>query len=439
MKAIQGHKEILLREMEEIKSEEHAVRNPVTAGMDEYVKVLYLKVLCSVVQYGNTPSEMQILYLKRILKGMESGDTLEECLRKALEMEGSDIREFVNIMKDKEARYYFALEGLLLAGLGERSRDNYEYLGELMGILGLSRKELEYLCQVAGSVLLQQTAVFDSARSLICDGVEALDFLPYVREYYCGAVVDLNGRKQYYAPDLETSKGMVLPNKYRNCDVSFENLTIDMTKAQWLFTHCGEVRFRNCRIEGGNYVIRMSHAKRVVVENCVFRHFTDRVLEMEQGEELEIVGSEFLSCGCTLGWQSFYDMGGGVLYLNNSLGAHDHVLLRSVLLEDNKFWKCYVASREWKYVEKMGIIASYYDGALKSEKTARLTLLRNEFLECGWYNLRHSAHFTEIGMLCNLYAKEEILEGNIGMNSQKDIREYTAEEIRELRVEELGT
>ena len=65
-----------------------------------------------------------------------------------------------------------------------------------MGILGLSGRELEYLCQVAKSVLLQQTAVFDSARSLTCGGVEALDFLPYVREYYCGAVVNLNGRKQ---------------------------------------------------------------------------------------------------------------------------------------------------------------------------------------------------------------------------------------------------
>ena len=55
METIQGHKELLLREMEEIKGEEYAVRNPVTAAMDEYAKSLYLKVLCSVVQYGNTP------------------------------------------------------------------------------------------------------------------------------------------------------------------------------------------------------------------------------------------------------------------------------------------------------------------------------------------------------------------------------------------------
>ncbi len=438
METIQGHKELLLREMEEIKGEEYAVRNPVTAAMDEYAKSLYLKVLCSVVQYGNTPSEMQILYLKRILKGMDSGDTQEECLRKALEMEGSDIREFVNVMKDKEARYYFALEGLLLAGLGERSRDNYEYLGELMGILGLSGRELEYLCQVAKSVLLQQTAVFDSARSLTCGGVEALDFLPYVREYYCGAVVNLNGRKQYYAPDQETSKGMILPNEYRNCDVSFENLAIDMTKAHWLFTRCGEVRFRNCRIEGGNYVIRMSHIKRVVVENCVFRHFTDRVLEMEQGEELEIVGSEFLSCGCILKWLHDYDIGGGVLYCDNSKGANDYVPLRSVLLKDNKFWKCYVASGKCEYVQKMGIIMSYHSG-LTTEKIEKMTLIRNEFLECGWHNIRPKAYCTEYGMICNLYAKEEILEGNTGRKNLKDIKELTAGEIRELRVEELGT
>ena len=415
----QGHREEFLREMEEIRTGKYAVRNPVTAGLDEYVKGLYLKVLCTVVQYGNTPSGMQTMYLKRILKGMDAGDTEEECLRTALEMNEADIREFANAIKDKEARYYFALEGLLLAGMGERSRENYEYLAELIGILGLSGRELEYLCQAAKSVLLQQSSLFDDAKDLLCAGTKALDLLPYMREYYRGAAVDLDTRKKYYAPDPEASGEMDLPNKYRNCEVSFENLAIDMTKAGWLFTHCKEVRFRNCRIEGGRYAIRMSDVKKVVVENCVFRHFTDRVLKMEQGEELEIVGSEFLSCGWTLNGTPVYNLGGGVLYLDNS--GPNCKPLRSVLLRDNKFRRCYVASPKPEIVKKWGIIAAYYDGRMETAKAEKLTLLRNEFSECGWYNLYGSSAATEIGMLCNLHAAEEILEGNIGM---KEIRKF---------------
>ena len=274
----------------------------------------------------------------------------------------------------------------------------------------------------------QQTAAFDNAKTLMGRKMKKLDFLPYMREYYVGAVVDLDTRKHYYAPDLEASREMELPSEYRNCDVSFENLAIDMTKGRWLFDHCGEVRFQNCQIEGGTYVIMMSRVKRVVIVNCVFRHFTDRVLEMEQGEELEIVGSEFLSCGCTLGWQTSYDVGGGVLFLDNFLRNGSNVSLRSVLLKDNLFRKCYIASRKIEYVKKTGIIASYYDGSATDTKIASLTLLRNEFLECGWCNLRMAAHCTEYGMICGLHAKEEIIEGNIG-GKRKDIKEFMVEEL----------
>lgn len=406
--------------MEDIKSEKHALRNPATACLEEYVKALYLKMLCTVVQYENTPSEMQMLYLKRILNGMQTGETAEDCMRKALEIEKTDMREFINAIQNSKAKYYFALEGLLLAGMGNRSRGNYEYLAEIIGLLDISRNELECLCQVAKSVLQQQTAAFDNAKTLMGGKMNKLDFLPYMWEYYVGAAVNLDTRKYYYAPDHEASRGMELPNEHRNCDVYFENLDIDMTKGQWLFNRCGEVHFRNCQIEGGKYVIMMSRVKRVVIENCVFRHFTERVLEMEQGEELEIVGSEFLSCGCTMEEISSHDVGGGVLYINNSV--INHLDLRSVFLKENVFRKCYVASKEIEYVERMGIIASYYDGYMTTQKAAKLSLIRNEFSECACYKLRSKARCPGITMLSGLQGEEEFIEGNIGM---EDIREFT--------------
>ena len=57
------------RAMEEMKTEMYAISNPVTAALDEYIKSLYIKMLCTVVQYENDPSEMQLLYLRRLHKG----------------------------------------------------------------------------------------------------------------------------------------------------------------------------------------------------------------------------------------------------------------------------------------------------------------------------------------------------------------------------------
>ena len=54
--------------MKDMKAEMYAITNPDLVELDEYTKNLYLKLLCTVVQYENEPSEMQVLYLKRIIK-----------------------------------------------------------------------------------------------------------------------------------------------------------------------------------------------------------------------------------------------------------------------------------------------------------------------------------------------------------------------------------
>ena len=44
--------------MTEMKAEMYAIKNPELAELDEYRKTLYLKVLCTVLQYENTPSDI---------------------------------------------------------------------------------------------------------------------------------------------------------------------------------------------------------------------------------------------------------------------------------------------------------------------------------------------------------------------------------------------
>ena len=55
------------RMMEEMKSDKYAISIPELVELDEYIKSLYLKVLCTIIQYENNPTDVQVLYLKRII------------------------------------------------------------------------------------------------------------------------------------------------------------------------------------------------------------------------------------------------------------------------------------------------------------------------------------------------------------------------------------
>ena len=190
--------------MTEMKAEMYAIKNPELAELDEYRKTLYLKVLCTVLQYENTPSDMQILYLKRLLKGLGADEPVEEYMRKALDISDVDIREFVGYMKDSRIKYYFALEGILLISMGDYSADTYEYLAELIELTGISKDELRGVSLVAKSVLQQDSAYYDQAKELLTDDLQQVNFAPYIKNYYAGAILDTQHEKYYSAPKGET-------------------------------------------------------------------------------------------------------------------------------------------------------------------------------------------------------------------------------------------
>ena len=98
------------RMMSDLRNEKYAIVNPDLVSLDEYMKILYLKVLCTVVQLGDEPTEMQVLFLKRIVAGIGVEDPAEEYMRRALEISDTDMQEFLTGMKENRAKYYFALD-----------------------------------------------------------------------------------------------------------------------------------------------------------------------------------------------------------------------------------------------------------------------------------------------------------------------------------------
>ena len=174
----------------ELENEKYEISNGSLQDREEYVKSLYVQMLSTVVQYENDATEMQLLFLKRIVKGLHCELQTEDYMRKALDVSLVEVKEFAVAYQSDEGKYYFALNAIILSALGERSDSNYTYLAELIQILGINTGELKYLSKVAESVLLQSSEVFDEAKEMLTESMGCLDVTGYIRNFYAGAVVD---------------------------------------------------------------------------------------------------------------------------------------------------------------------------------------------------------------------------------------------------------
>lgn len=356
--------------LKDSKAEKYAIVNPELVTLDEYVKGLYLKVLCTVINYQNDPSEMQILYLKRIVNGISIDDTAEECMRKALEISIEDMQEFLSIMGKLNCKYYFAVDGIILSLLGKGNAPGYDYLAEILELLEINKADLEYICMITKSVLQQDSSFYDKAKELVNERVEKLDFAPYIHSYYAGAIVDTDTEKHYSAPDMNLSYNIEYLCNYRERKVVFENVEIEFD-FEWTFDGCEEVVFRNCSLLGKGGTIKITSVGTVRFENCRIEKFTNRFTDMNNVNNLYVQNCEIIECGYTCDG----DKRGGVLHC---YGNEIH----EICLMDNKLLNCYIKAERQRY--NYGVSGVFI--GLDGQYVESLKAENNEFIGCSCIN-----------------------------------------------------
>lgn len=284
--------------MSGMKGEMYAIVNPELAALDEYTKNLYLKVLCTVVQYENEPSEMQTLYLKRLIAGIGTEEPLEEYMRKALEISDVDIKEFISYMKENQVRYYFALESMVLTAMGQQTQNNYEYLAELIELCGITKADLKYLAFIAESILRQDAGYYDTAKNNINNRTKSLNFYPYVSNYYAGALIDNDSEQYYTAPGLEmNTNDIILPAEYTARKVTFRNLVINLGE-NCRFAGCETVDFINCKITtDDSKTLYFKAIGNVSFTECEFYDMDNHVACFESVNNVEVKQCTLRNCG----------------------------------------------------------------------------------------------------------------------------------------------
>ena len=281
----------------ELQNEKYMIKNGSLQDKEEYIKSLYIQMLATVVQYENDAADMQLLFLKRIVKGLHCELQVEDYMRKALDISLVEVKEFADAYQSGEGKYYFTLNGIVLAALGERADSNYAYLAELIQLLGIRVTELEYLSKVAESVLMQSSESFDEAKKMMTEELSSFDVTDYIRNFYAGVVVDSKSIVIYSAPEKQVVHSLEMDKMdFYQRKVIFSGIEINVA-GRWEFYGCEEVKFENCTINGEGGGLSLRGVGKFCMEGCKVRNFYDAFAFLDSVGTVFVVSNEFTECG----------------------------------------------------------------------------------------------------------------------------------------------
>lgn len=382
----------------EHKAERYPFENTALSEKDEYIKSLYFRMLCTLIRYTGEASEMQVLYVKRLIAGCNGESEFQDYMKMALDLDISDVEEFISVFREDGIRYYFCIDGAILLSAAETEEKKYELLAELIETLGITHGELKYLAAVAQSVVLQSSEKFDEAKTFAPDTLCPLSMYHYVQGFYAGAIVDTPNEIHIFSCDrseVDLSAYGVLKNK----KVIIENISCSF-KGDVILEGCAEVLIRNCKFMGSQYNFKFNTIGNVIIENCDVRDFTNRFAYFSNTDNFTVLNSRFFNCGCT-GSGNIY---GGVLYNSGNCS-------KNIILENNELLNCYVARTAYHcYSYATGIFLNI-QGGLENIK-----VLRNHFSGCECRN-----NGNKVWAYITGYAESEVEEDNVCMGPVKKI------------------
>lgn len=156
----------------------------------DYLQGLYMKFLSTIVQHEKRPSNAQIVFLRQIVWGFNKEGVLEEYTRRALYLSDEDIQEFVLHFHDSKLKYYFVLDGMILATLSDTKNESMTYLCDLIRLLDIPEYDLKYIALIAKAVLLQRYDFVENASEFCSAQMKELDVLPYLSNLYTESVIE---------------------------------------------------------------------------------------------------------------------------------------------------------------------------------------------------------------------------------------------------------
>lgn len=368
-----------------------------------YTKILYMKFLCVLAQYDGDVGNVQLGHLERIIEGCGYEDALEVHLRKALEFNIEEFKEFLSLLKDDELRYYFCIDGLILLS----SEDNNEkrgFLAKIIEAFEITVEELKFLSEVSAASVEQSSERFEAAKELVVESVKNLDCGCYVKNFYTGMIIDSDEIKYYYSAN---GSALNYRNEYNDVSVIFENVLIDLTDSMD-FTSCNKVCFRKCKIQIGKYSIGYISADGVgliEVSQCEIKgadHFIS--IGFSQTEVIHLYNNSFLQCGSEIEFSNE----GGLIRFDIDSGCSEIEII------GNEFKNCYGSRGQ-------GIVLDSYDEDIDDSIILGTLVFKNNIFSNCRVAIKDEDKSGPMAAIANLQIRKLISDNNQLMLSMSEV------------------
>ena len=379
------------------KAELYPIKNAMLAEKEEYIKSLYLRMLCALIRYTGEPSAMQVLYVRRLIAGINAEAAFEDYMKMALDLNTTDVDEFIAAYKQDTLKHYFCIDAIILLSVAENAEKNYELLAELVEMLGINREQLKYLSAAAKAIVMQNSELFDEAKKFLPCSLVNLSLFHYIDGFYTGKIVDSHEKFHVYSSNkavLDLTKYVSLKAK----QVIIENISASLPH-NIEFRGCAEVVIRNCKFYDSKYKFDFINVGKVIIENCEISNFSNRVACFTGVNNIIIDSNRFVNCGVT----SAGDIRGGVFY------CQGENRIETAILKSNELLNCYVARTQYWYNSWAKDIFIYFSSPVNDIKVIGNNFIGGECRNNGseWGN-------TYITVSCkNKEVKENVCTGSV--------------------------
>lgn len=348
-----------------------AIASPELLKQSDYVKSLYMRMLCALMRCGS-PTEEQVLFVQRLTAGAEMIDNFTELMRQSMNMDAESITAFLEALSPNDMKYYFVLDGCITCVLGT-GNDRFAMLAECAELLGVTEIELRYLAQAAKAIALQSSAAFDEAKKYRMHTTENLDLMYYLKTFYTGVAVDSTQTLHIYSFDkskiqLPCGEDITTPN------ILIENAKLAESEGWNCVRGCDSLTFRNCVFEYKNIHSQLSvyTVRKVSFFNCTFSNFEAPYCYMSCVDELYVEHCTFRNCS-------------GVSRFQTYTSNYRHGTLKTVSLIGNTLYNCRASDND-TFQSALLFSAVEVDKKLivKNNKLVGCTAERNNVIHTIW-------------------------------------------------------
>lgn len=266
--------EMIRRFFSDSKPANHPITEHPVSKQEEYVRDLYLEMLCVMAQYENQNPENAFVLIKRILAACEKAQPLNEYIKRSMEITTERTSEFIRQCKSNQLREIFMIDSMLLScSQGTPNEKQVEFLTQFGEMLDLKRNDLLEISGFTVAILEQNS---DAYQSCIAESNLSLQeaALCYAKQFVNGKIIETSTRVVFYAlqrTDMPFLKeDILIENKEQ---VEFENLTFV------------------------NTTVSLSSVKNVSFLNCAFRNYSNKAaIVVSTVNNINIAGCIFADC-----------------------------------------------------------------------------------------------------------------------------------------------